>query len=162
LVGKLYRFLVSETVPATPELLEPLAEQFRASDYDFGALVKTVLRSNLFFAGAVYRTRVKAPVDFALGIVRGLEGRIGSTALAAALEARGQNLFSPPTVKGWDGGTAWLNGQTLLYRQNLALALTSTEDPRFGRRTDPAELLRKHGKKLDTEAVEFFLRLFLQ
>jgi uncharacterized protein (DUF1800 family) len=162
IAGKLYRFLVSETVPATPELLSPLAEQFRASDYDFGALVKTVLRSNLFFSQAVYRTRVKAPVDFALGIVRGLEGRIGSTALAAALEGLGQNLFHPPTVKGWDGGPAWLNGQTLLFRQNLALALTSTEDPRFGRRTDPAELLRKHGKESGEEAADFFLRLFLQ
>src|SRR5262249_56847699 len=49
IVGKLYRFLISESVPATPELLEPLAEQFRGSDYDFGGVVRTVLRSNLFF-----------------------------------------------------------------------------------------------------------------
>jgi uncharacterized protein (DUF1800 family) len=161
-VGKLYRFLVSETVPATDELLAPLAEQFRGSDYDFGGLVRTVLHSNLFFSSAVYRTRIKSPVEFALGMVRGLEGRVGSTALAAALEALGQNLFYPPTVKGWDGGTAWLNGQTLLFRQNLALALTSTEDPRFGRRTDPAALLRRHGKTTDAECADFFLKLFLQ
>src|ERR1700736_2109193 len=38
--GKLYRFLVSEEVAATPELLEPLADQFRKSDYDFGDLVE--------------------------------------------------------------------------------------------------------------------------
>jgi uncharacterized protein (DUF1800 family) len=162
IAGKLYRFLVSETVPATPELLEPLAEQFRKSDWDTGALVKTVLRSNLFFSAAVYRTRVKAPVDFTLGMVRGLEGHLGTTALAQALESLGQNVFYPPSVKGWDGGTTWLNGQTLLFRQNLALALTSTEDPRFGRRTDPAELLRKHGKKTDEECVDFLLRVFLQ
>src|SRR5262249_46177567 len=48
--ARLFRFLVSETVPATPELLEPLATEFRRSDYDFGALVERVLRSNLFFA----------------------------------------------------------------------------------------------------------------
>ena len=54
---KLYRFLVSETIPPTPELLEPLAEQFRKSDYDFGALVATVLRSNLFFSPEAYRTQ---------------------------------------------------------------------------------------------------------
>ncbi|HJT77443.1 MAG TPA: DUF1800 domain-containing protein [Gemmataceae bacterium] len=161
LVGKLYRFLVSETAPPSRELLAPLAQQFRASDYDFGALVKTVLRSNLFFSADAYRARIKSPVDFALGIVRGLEGRIGSTALAAALEGMGQSLFYPPTVKGWDGGTAWLNGQTLLDRQNLALALTSTEDPRFGARTDPAALLRKHAKSGD-DCVSFFLNLFLQ
>ena len=159
---KLFRFLISETMEPTPELLEPLTSEFRKSDYDFGALVKAVLRSNLFFAPEAYRTRVKAPVDFALGIVHGLEGRIGTTALAASLEELGQNLFYPPSVKGWDGGPAWLNGQTLLVRQNLALALTSTEDPRFGRHTDPATLVGKHGKKNDAEILDFFLDLFLQ
>src|SRR5205085_1266068 len=31
IVGKLHRFLMSETIGPTPELLEPLAEQFRRS-----------------------------------------------------------------------------------------------------------------------------------
>jgi uncharacterized protein (DUF1800 family) len=159
--GKLYRFLISETTPPAQELLDPLAAQFRKSDYDFGALARTVLRSNLFFSTAAYRTRVKAPVDFALGIVRGLEGKTGTTALAATLEELGQNVFNPPSVKGWDGGQTWLNGQTLLTRQNLTLALTSTEDARFGRRTDPAALAKKYGKK-GPELVDFFLKLFLQ
>jgi uncharacterized protein (DUF1800 family) len=162
IVGKLYRFLVSESVPASPELLAPLAEQFKKSGYNFGELVRTVLSSNLFFSPLVYRTRVKAPVDFVLNIVRGLEGKIGTTALAQALEQLGQNVFSPPSVKGWDGGRTWLNGQTLLFRQNLALALTSTEDARFGRRADPAALARLHGRKTDEELVDFFLTVFLQ
>jgi hypothetical protein len=71
-------------------------------------------------------------------------------------------VFHPPSVKGWDGGQAWLNGQTLLFRQNLALALTSTEDARFGRRTDPAVLARKYAKKTDAEVLRFFIDLFLQ
>ncbi len=162
IVRKLYRFLVSETVPPTPDLIEPLAEQFRRSDYNFGKLVETVLRSNLFFSPTVYRTRIKSPVDFALGIVRALEGHLGTVALAQALEGLGQNLFYPPSVKGWDGGPSWLNGQTLLFRQNLALALTSTEDQRFGRRTDPAALVHKYHKESDSEQVDFFLGLFLQ
>ena len=162
LTAKLYRFLVSDSVPATPELLAPLAEQFRKSDYDFGALVKTVLRSNLFFSDKVYRTSIKSPADFALGIVRALEGHMGTTALVGSLEGLGQNLFNPPSVKGWDGGPTWLNGQTLLFRQNLALALTSTEDPRFGRRTDPGALVRKYNRNSEEEIVDFLLRLFLQ
>jgi uncharacterized protein (DUF1800 family) len=162
IAGKLFRFLVSESVPASRELLEPLADSLRKSNYDIGALVQTILRSNLFFSPLVYRTRIKAPVDFALGIVRGLEGKIGTTNLAAVLEQLGQNVFYPPSVKGWDGGTTWLNGQTLLYRQNLALALTSTEDARFGRRCDPAVLVARYGKKGDEELVNFFLDLFLQ
>src|SRR5436305_1810589 len=46
LAKKLYRFLVSETVPPAPELIEPLASAFRKSNFDFGAMVRTVLRSN--------------------------------------------------------------------------------------------------------------------
>jgi uncharacterized protein (DUF1800 family) len=173
LVGKLYHFLVSETVPASPELLAPLTERFRQSDYDFGALVETMLRSNLFFAPEVYRTRIKSPIDFALGICRPFRpleesdpnhrrGRIGTVALASALEELGQNVLYPPSVKGWDGGPTWLNGQTLLFRQNLALALTSTQDSRFGDSLDPALLAQRHGVPAGPRLVDFFLRLFLQ
>ena len=141
IAGKLYRFYVSESVEPTPELLAPLAQQLRKNDYDLGSVVRTILGSNLFFAPAAYRSRVK---------------------LAEALDGLGQHVFFPPSVKGWDGGQAWLNGHTILARQNLALALTSTEDLRFGRRTDPAALAIKQGLKSDTETVDFFLRLFLQ
>src|SRR5262249_1219311 len=115
IAGKLFRFLVSETIPTTPELLGPLAEQFRKSTFDFGALVGTVLRPNLFFAKEAYRSKVKSPVECAVGIVRGLEGRPDAAVLAQRLEGLGQHVFHPPSVKGWDGGPAWLNAQTLLF-----------------------------------------------
>jgi uncharacterized protein (DUF1800 family) len=162
---KLFRFLVSESdtqLTPSPELIAPLADRFRRSGYDFQDLVATVLRSNVFFSEPAYRARVKAPAVFAVGIVRALEGRIGTLGLAEALENLGQRLFYPPSVKGWDGGTTWLNSSTLLLRHNLALALTSTEDQRFGRRTDPAALARKYGKTDDEAAVAFFVDLFFQ
>jgi uncharacterized protein (DUF1800 family) len=162
LCEKLFRFLVSDTLPATKALLAPLADAYKKSDYDTGALVKTILSSNLFFSEDAYRTKVKSPVEFALGAVKAIGGRIGTSALALTLTQLGQNLFHPPSVKGWDGGPAWLNGQTLLFRQNLALALCSTEDPRFGTRLDPAALARKLGAKTDADLVEGFLRVFLQ
>ena len=40
--------------------------------------VERVLRSNLFFSPLVYRTRIKPPVEFSLGIIRGLEGKVGT------------------------------------------------------------------------------------
>jgi uncharacterized protein (DUF1800 family) len=161
-VGKLYRFLISESESPPAELIDPLADQYRASGFDTGKLVGAMLRSNLFFGEAAYRRRIKSPVDFVVGIVRGLEGRVGPLRLAEATETLGQALFAPPSVKGWDGGPAWLNAQTLLARQNLALAMTSTEDVRFGSRADPAALLAKHGKPDDEAAVEFLLGVFLQ
>ena len=52
---------------------------------------------------------MKSPVDFAVGIVRGLEGKVGAQPMSDALEGLGQRLFAPPSVKGWNGGTQWIN-----------------------------------------------------
>ncbi len=162
IASKLFRFFISDTLSPSKPLLDPLAKQLRDSDYDLRGVVETILRSNLFFTPHAYRAQIKSPVDFAVGIVRALEGHVGSLPLAEALEGLGQRLFAPPSVKGWDGGPTWINSTTLLLRHNLALAITSTEDNRFGRRTDPAALLHKHDKRADEEIVDFFMKLFLQ
>src|SRR5262249_46916554 len=47
-------------------------------------------------------------------------------------------------------------------RNNLALALTSGEDGRFGARCDPVALLAKHGVKTDGEVLNFLLGVFFQ
>ena len=161
-VRKMVRFLVTDSGDLTADLIDPLAEQYRKLGFDTSKLVETILRSNLFFASESYRQKVKSPVEFALGIVRGLEGTVGPLPLADAMANLGQVLFAPPSVKGWDGGPAWLNGQTLLFRQNLALSLTSTEDVRFGRRCDPAATLTRHRRTGDEESVDFLLGVFLQ
>ena len=41
-----------------------------------------------------------------------------------------------------------------------ALALTSTTDDRFGRRADPAALVRRHNSHKGTASADFFLQLF--
>jgi uncharacterized protein (DUF1800 family) len=162
---KLFRFLISETLEPTPELIEPLAESF-GKGFDFGKLVETMLRSNLFFSEHAYRARIKGPVDYVLGMVRALEGRIGTAGVATSLQALGQQVFNPPSVKGWDGGQTWLNGQTLLTRQNLALTLCETRKKEKETDLDslplPILLANRHGKRDDAETVDFFLALFLQ
>jgi uncharacterized protein (DUF1800 family) len=160
ILKKFFRFMISETLEPTPELIDPLAAKFRASGYDFGAVAQTVLRSRLFFSDDAYRTRIKSPVEFVLGIVHGLETSVGTTKLAAELDKLGQNVFNPPSVKGWDGGQSWLNGQTLLYRQNLALTLVTTKQVK--KPYPPIELAAKYGRKTDEEILDLFLKVFLQ
>ena len=41
-------------------------------------------------------------------------------ALPGAMRSMGQDLLAPPSVKGWDGGEAWINTSTLLARINFA------------------------------------------
>jgi uncharacterized protein (DUF1800 family) len=164
IVRKLYRFLISENEAPSNDLIEPLARDF-ADGYDIGRLVERMLRSKLFFSDHAYRARIKAPVDYVLGICRALESQMGTQNaalnLTSALENLGQNVFHPPSVKGWDGGQTWLNGQTLLFRQNLALDLAR----RSAGYREPAtafQVAESHGKKSDPDRADFFLQLFLQ
>ena len=41
----------------------------------------------------------------------------------------GQRLFAPPSVKGWDGGRAWINTSTMFMRQNTLLYLLTGQRP---------------------------------
>ena len=68
--------------------------------------------------------------------------------LTAALETLGQNVFHPPSVKGWDGGQTWLNGQTLLFRQNLALDMCRRPSG-YRKPATAVALAEAHGKNAD-------------
>ncbi len=130
LVGKLYRFFISEQVKPPGSLLKPLADAFRKSDYDIATLVKTMLSSRHFFSDYAYRQRIKSPVEFVVGTIRTLADdlekvEVPSAKLSRRLEAMGQQLFAPPNVKGWEGGKSWLNTATVLARHNFAQVVVS-------------------------------------
>ncbi len=167
LVRKLYRHFLSEDEAPPDALLEPLAERFRRSDYDIADLMKTLLRSRLFFSAYAYRRQIKSPAEFVVGLLRSLEGKMqvesALPVLARALEGQGQQLFAPPTVKGWDGGKAWLNSATLLARDNTAWHFVQGGPARLGVTVNPAALVKRYAHKDDAaKQVAFLLDLLLQ
>jgi uncharacterized protein (DUF1800 family) len=159
-VRKLYRFFISETQEPNDKLIAPLAQSF-AEDYDVGRLVEKIIRSNLFFSPAAYRRRIKPPVDFALNIIKGLEQTVSTTQLAGDLADLGQNLYHPPTIRGWAGGKHWINTSTITARNNLALALLQGSGP-YGKKLNPWTTAQKHGAANTESAEKFLLELFVQ
>ncbi|MHC4748502.1 MAG: DUF1800 domain-containing protein [Planctomycetota bacterium] len=160
LVCKLYRWLICETAEYDEALIAPLAASF-AKDYNVRKLLETMLRSNLFFSSVAYRRRIKCPVEFALGIVKPLEGMVSTTQLAQDIANLGQNLYHPPTIKGWAGGQYWINDATLVGRYNLALALLGGSEPYAGK-LNPWAVANKYGLSTAESANRFLLDLFLQ
>ena len=72
---------------------------------------------------------VKSPVELVVGTLRSLDLRPGTTLpFAVAAAGMGQNLFSPPNVKGWPGGEAWINTTTLLARKQYLDRITRAGD----------------------------------
>jgi uncharacterized protein (DUF1800 family) len=160
IVRQLYRWLISEMEEPNADLVAPLTESF-AKDYDVQRLVETMLRSNLFFSSIAYRQRIKSPVEFALGVVKGLEGIVSTTHLAQDLAALGQNLYYPPTVKGWTGGRHWIHSASVTGRYNLALALLRDSGP-YEKKLNPRKVAEKYGCSTSKSASRFLLELFLQ
>ncbi len=131
LVGKIFRFFISETEEPTVRLIEPLAAGFRQHDYDIAWLLRTILGSKLFYSSYALRQRIKSPVEFAIGLLRTLESPVNTFALADALRELGQAVFYPPNVKGWDGGAAWVNSATLVGRANLVWGLLADREGKY-------------------------------
>jgi uncharacterized protein (DUF1800 family) len=153
LVRKLYQFFISENAAPPDELLEPLCESFRKTDYDIAQLLRTILSSRHFYSEHAFRQRIKGPVEYVLGAVQAVYRRYGEDepdyrplqqlALVGCLTEMGQKLFAPPNVKGWPGARSWLNTSTMLERDNFAAALalgTLWDDQPPRRQTEPRSL----------------------
>jgi uncharacterized protein (DUF1800 family) len=106
-----------------PELIDAVAAQLRASDFALAPVMTALLRSNVFYSERAYRALVKSPVEFVVGSCQLFGVPASDVAMLGALGRMGQRLFYPPDVKGWDGGAAWLNSQTLIARENFASGL---------------------------------------
>jgi hypothetical protein len=87
-------------------------------------------------------------VQLIVGAVRQLKTPVRDlSVLNDAAERMGQELFFPPSVKGWDGGRAWINTATMFVRQNIMVFLLTGRRP-IGRdaladqeRFEPGKLL---------------------
>ncbi|HEX3447569.1 MAG TPA: DUF1800 domain-containing protein [Isosphaeraceae bacterium] len=164
LARKLYRWFVSEAGTPDPELIEPLCEELRRNQFATGPIVEVILRSKHFFSRAAYRQRIKSPVEFSAGLVRMLEvprQALNPLALAAACDAQGQELFAPPNVEGWVGGSVWINSGTLLERTNWAADIVWGRSENGLTPFDPIAWANRY--KLSTDRANLaFLDLLLQ
>ncbi|HEY5350067.1 MAG TPA: DUF1800 domain-containing protein [Candidatus Lustribacter sp.] len=106
-----------------PTLTDAVAALIRKNDFNLQPVMSTLMRSNLFFSDRAYRALVKSPVQFVVGSYQLFGVRRSDVLALGALRRMGQILFYPPNVKGWDGGAAWLNSQTVLTRENFASSL---------------------------------------
>ncbi len=113
---KLWREFVSPQ-PDEKEIRR-IAAVFRNSGYKIKPLLRELLLSKAFRDPSGYGNLIKSPVELLVGSVRVLAIPVqDSTRLARAGRLLGQDLFNPPNVKGWPGGTAWIDSATLLNRQ---------------------------------------------
>jgi uncharacterized protein (DUF1800 family) len=118
IVAKLWREFVSQQ-PDSVRVIA-IAAQFRSGGWRIDRVVRALLLQSEVIEHRDDTAMIKAPVEVMVGLVRQSGGSIAVPAAAAvAVAGMGQNLFSAPNVRGWPGGEAWINTQTLLARKQF-------------------------------------------
>jgi len=136
-----------------------LAALFRDARYEVKPLLRAMLVSEAFWSRDSRAALIKSPVELVVGTLRTFEihpATLRPAVVAVAL--LGQNPMSPPNVKGWAGGQAWINSSTLLARKQLlermfrgaevqvegpAMAMTATPAPAAGDETGREARMRR-------------------
>jgi uncharacterized protein (DUF1800 family) len=113
-----------------PQLIEALAQTYALSGYDIARVVGTIVRSNVFYSSRSYRAIPKSPIEYTIGLYRYLGVPHVPPDTIGWLQRMGQEPLAPPSVKGWDGGPAWISTATLLARFNLVNKLVRATAPK--------------------------------
>lgn len=117
LAGKLWSFFVNPE--PDDRSINALALEIRRHDFDLCETMRTLLRSDVFYAEPNRFALIKSPSELMVGTARMLDHPAGDLRKAnQAMREMGQELFQPPNVKGWDGGRAWISTSTLYVRYN--------------------------------------------
>ena len=118
LVRKLWREFISDE-PDSGEV-DRLAGLFRLNNYDMASLLNNLLLTPHFWAPENRGCLIKSPVELTVGTARLFNLPIEEPWQLVRYGRRlGQDLFDPPNVKGWPGGTRWITTSTLMDRTQL-------------------------------------------
>jgi uncharacterized protein (DUF1800 family) len=120
---KLAMRFVSDDPPQA--LVNKMADTFMKTDGDIREVLRTMFRSQEFWAPEAYRAKVKTPLEFVVSAVRATGADVDNPqALNQMLQKLGMPLYGmqPPTGYSMKAD-AWVNSSALINRMNFALAL---------------------------------------
>jgi uncharacterized protein (DUF1800 family) len=120
---------VSDDPPES--LVERMSKSYLLSGGDIAAVLKTMFHSSEFWSTAVYRSKVKTPLEYVVSAARASNADIISLRpLANALREMGMPLYGaiPPTGYKWDAPD-WISTEALVKRMNFALSLAANRLP---------------------------------
>ncbi|MDX6719575.1 MAG: hypothetical protein QOJ63_1829 [Solirubrobacteraceae bacterium] len=121
LVSKLWDYFVG--TPIEPSARARLAGVYRGQGHQIAPVVREILEHPALYGGLGAPDVVKSPVVYVVGSLRACGEGIASREWVDLLEGMGQLPFSPPSVAGWEWGTAWLSSNTMHMRFDVANAL---------------------------------------
>ncbi|MDQ3700589.1 MAG: DUF1800 domain-containing protein, partial [Chloroflexota bacterium] len=141
--------------------LEPLVTAYTRTNGDVKAMLRALFTAPVFYSPKAYRSKIKSPVELAVGTIRALNVATDGFQLPGATTRMGQALFNPPNVAGWPGGVNWINSSTWMERVNFGnFVVTARED---GHTMAPAfaAIIERNGLTSPEAIVDYFGSILL-
>lgn len=116
IVRKLWIEFIGETLNKNE--IKRLSTLFKNNNYELKPLLYALFTSPYFLDTKTRGKMVKSPIELIVGVLRTFEYHTFDRQISLKyLKLLGQNIFTPPNVKGWKGGIKWINSNTLLLRK---------------------------------------------
>ncbi len=109
-----------EGVEPEPARLAEYASCLRNERFEVRPFLRKLFTDPRFYRDEIVGARVLGPIEYMVGSARRMQVEVPPGLLGAGAALLGQRVFSPPSVKGWDEGYAWISTSTLMLRGNLS------------------------------------------
>ncbi len=131
---KLYRNFVYDVPDRV--VVQQMADTFKSGNWEIQPVMEQLLKSAHFYDDTNIGAMERSPVDYMIGMIRGMgltavpdfnaqaTGRTGRD-LSSRLQTLGMQLFDPPNVKGWPGGRTWISTSSLPVRQKFGIDVSN-------------------------------------
>ena len=138
LTAKLWEFFVGS--PPSRSERARLASLYRRSKYRVKPVVGAILAHPALYRKLDSPGMVKAPVVFLAGALRSSGQPIERESWTWLLNGMGQTPFRPPSVAGWEWGTAWLSSNSMRVRFDVVNNLLDAPRLQVADETTPVGL----------------------
>ncbi len=159
LARKLLQFFAMENPPKS--FVDDIAAVYHSSDHNIGAMLKAIFSSPIFASEQCYHSLIKSPCEYVVGTLKTFQIFKVDAEVPRLMAAMGQNLFNPPSVKGWDGGQNWIASDTMMERFNFAARIISQKFDYLEKYSSPADIAAAQGLTTADETVDYFLSLLV-
>ena len=116
LTRKLLKWFIYDTPDES--LVIYYGDYFREVNFEIQPLLIKIFSEE--FSKNTAGSKIKDPLLFYLQLMQDITQQVPNSRLVAEFcSDQGMNLYNQTNVKGWEGGTSWLNTQNYLQRQNI-------------------------------------------
>lgn len=115
----------------SPALVDRMAATWMKTGGNISAVLSTMFHSPEFFSPAVYRVKVKTPIEFMVSALRASDAQVvNPLPLVQAMDRLGMPVFGMQTPNGYSWTSEqWVSSNALISRMNFALVLSGGRLP---------------------------------